>query len=70
VQLDKQLNDLSHTIISPLYVNFGQFGSTKVKLNKYNIPYNEVFTDDGCKDGKIFLVSNISRICEPVIKSP
>jgi hypothetical protein len=70
VQLDKQLNDLSHTISSPLHVNFGQFGSTKVKLNKYNIPYNEVFTDDECKDGKIFLVSNISKICEPLIKSP
>lgn len=69
-QLEKQLNDLSHTIISPLHVNFGHFGSTKVKLNKYNIPYNEVFTDDECKDGKIFLVSNISKICEPLIKSP
>jgi len=70
VQLDIQLNDLSHTISSPLHVNFGQFGSTKVKLNKYNIPYNEVFTDVECKDGKTFLVSNISRICEPIIKSP
>lgn len=70
VQLDEQLHDLSHTISSPLHVNFGQFGSTKVKLNKYNIPYNEVFTDDECKDGKTFLVSNISRICEPIIKSP
>ena len=70
VQLDKQLNDLSHTISSPLHVNFGQFGSTKIKLNKYNIPYNEVFTDDECKDGKTFLVTNISRICEPIIKSP
>jgi hypothetical protein len=70
LQLDQQLKGLSHTVISPLYVNFGQFGSTKVKLNKYNIPYTEVFTDDGCKDGKTFLVSNISRICEPVIKSP
>jgi hypothetical protein len=70
VQLDKQLNELSQTIISPLHVNFGQFGSTKIKLNKYNIPYNEVFTNDECNDGKIFLVSNISRICEPIIKSP
>jgi len=70
VKLDKQLNELSHTIISPLHVNFGQFGSTKVKLNKYNISYNEVFTDDECKNGKTFLVSNISRICEPIIKSP
>ena len=70
VQLDKQLNELSHTISFPLHVNFGQFGSTKVKLNKYNIPYNEVFTDDECKDGKTFLVNNISKICEPIIKSP
>jgi hypothetical protein len=70
VKLDKQLNELSHTITSPLLVNFSQFGSTKVKLNKYNIPYNEVFTDNECKNGKTFLVSNISRICEPIIKSP
>jgi hypothetical protein len=70
VQLDKQLNELSHTIISPLHVNFGQFGSTKIKLKKYNIAYNEVFADDECNDGETFLVSNISRICEPIIKSP
>jgi len=69
-KLDKQLNELSHIITSPLNVNFGLFGSTKVKLNKYNIAYNEVFSDDECKNGKAFLVSNISRICEPIIKSP
>jgi len=70
VQLDKQLNKLSHSVISPLQVSFGQFGSTKLKLNKYNIPYNEVFTDVECKDGKRFLVGNVSRICEPIIKFP
>ena len=64
-KLDKQLNELSHTITSPLHVNFGEFGSTEVKLKQYNIPYNEVFADDGCKDGKRFLVRNISKICEP-----
>ena len=70
VQLDKQLNKLSHSVISPLQVSFGQFGSTKLKLNKYDIPYNEVFTDVECKDGKRFLVGNASRICKPIIKSP
>jgi hypothetical protein len=65
VELDYQLNELSHTMTSPLYVNFGLFGSTKVKFNKYNIPYKEVFTNDECEDGEIFLVGNISRICIP-----
>lgn len=69
-KLSKQLNELSNKTTSPLIVNFSQFGSTKLKLNKYNIPYNEVFNDNECKNGKTFLVSNISRICEPIIKSP
>ncbi|MFO7557099.1 MAG: hypothetical protein R6W88_18040 [Desulfobacterales bacterium] len=69
-KLDRQLYDLSQNIVSPIYINVGQFGSTKIKLSQYEIPFNEVYIDEDCKNGRRFLVGNISRLCEPVIGFP
>jgi len=69
-KLDRQLLDLSQNIVSPLYINVGQFGSTKIKLSQHDIPYKEVYSDEDCKNGKRFLVRNVSRLCEPVTGFP
>lgn len=69
-KLDRQLLELSQTTVLPLYINTGQFGSTRIKLSQRDIPYKEVYADEDCKNGRRFLARNISRLCEPVIGFP
>lgn len=67
--LNRQLVSLSSQVSSPAIIYFGQYGSTKVKLDKHNIPFKEVYTDAECKKGTRFLVNNISKLCEPLINN-
>lgn len=62
-KLEGQLKTLAAEQRSlPLAVSVRQFGSTKLKLQKYNIPYVEIFTENG--ECKAFLAENIARVCK------
>lgn len=59
-----QLLDIALKNQAPLAINFGQFGSTKLKLQNYEIPYVEIYPDQECPEGKQFLTRNVARICQ------
>jgi hypothetical protein len=67
-QTDKQLTELSANTKEPLRINFAQYGSTKIKLMKYHVPFVEAYPDESCDNSRRLIVGNISKVCGETTK--
>ena len=59
----KILGELEELRDKSLLVSFKEFGSTKIKLEKYDIKYNEMLESSICLGKKFSLTNSVSELC-------